>query len=324
MAKSKIAKIIAGALALVAGSVSLFGCTSKDNGFHLADNNSNITADNNDDNTIVNDVESNGMLMVSKAIPLNSYEEYDVSALALNAYSLSVTYTPSSTTRQETTYSIAFKDGSSCTSYATISQSYTGSKTATLTILKPFTKQIIVTATCNANTAIRATTTVDYVCDTLNITLPNQSVYVDDDISFIFNGWSNGTITPSNDKTITFVYKVEPYFVTRAKSSGFTVKEYYTYTLSAAQLDIGISFEVSGITSIYSAILVSGNAASYNSFMYNYFQNYVSDGDAVGMYAFSYNRVYNGVTYSTYDVTQDSSAEWFDYDRGYGWEDYFS
>ena len=162
------------------------------------------------------------------------------------------------------------------------------------------------------------------MCDTLNITLPNQSVYVDDDISFIFNGWSNGTITPSNDKTITFVYKVEPYFVTRAKSSGFTVKEYYTYTLSAAQLDIGISFEVSGITSIYSAILVSGNAASYNSFMYNYFQNYVSDGDAVGMYAFSYNRVYNGVTYSTYDVTQDSSAEWFDYDRGYGWEDYFS
>ncbi|MGN0824560.1 MAG: hypothetical protein ACI4MB_05790 [Candidatus Coproplasma sp.] len=324
MAKSKSAKIIAGALALVACSVSLLGCTSKDNGFHWADNNSNITADNYEHNAIVNDVENNGMLMVSKAIPLNSYEEYDVSALALNAYSLSVTYTPSSTTRQETTYSIAFKDGSSCSSYATISQSSAGSKTATLTILKPFTKQIIVTATCNANTAIKATTTVDYVCDTLNITLPNQSVYVDDDISFVYNGWSNGTLTPSNDKTITFVYKVEPYFVYKATAAGFTVKEYYTQTLSAAQLAVGMSFEVSGITSIYPAILISGNSTSYNTFMYSYFSTYVSDGDSCGMYAFSYNRIYNGVTYSTYDVTQDSSAEWYDYDRGVGWEDYFS
>ena len=321
MAKSKIAKIIAGALALVAGSVSLFGCTSKDNGFHLADNNSNITADNNDDNTIVNDVESNGMLMVSKAIPLNSYEEYDVSALALNAYSLSVTYTPSSTTRQETTYSIAFRDGSSCSSFATVSQSSAGSKTATLTILKPFTKQIVVTATCNANTAIKATTTVDYVCDSLNITLPNNAVYIDDDISFVYNGWSNGTLTPSIDKTITFVYKLEPWFVQRAASAGYTVKEYYTYTLSAAQLAIGYSFEVPALTSIFSSILVSGDAAGYNNFVYSWYGSY-GDYDGAGEWDFSYSRIYNGVTYSTYNATQNNN--WSEYDRGVGWEDYFS
>ena len=107
--------------------------------------------------------ESAGMLMVSKAIPLNSYEEYGVAALAENAYSLSVTYTPENTTYQETTYSMKFADGSDCSAYATLNQSSVGSKTATLAILKPFSKQIIVTASCNRNSDIKARTTVDYV-----------------------------------------------------------------------------------------------------------------------------------------------------------------
>ncbi|MGN0807610.1 MAG: hypothetical protein ACI4MN_04085 [Candidatus Coproplasma sp.] len=270
--------------------------------------------------------ESSGMSLAATAIPLASYEEYGVSALAENAYSLNVTYTPEDTTFQETTYTIAFKNpssswatGKTVTDYATIEQSAVGSKDAVLTVLKPFSEQIIVTATNNRNTSIKATTTVDYVCTQLRITAEDAYCDVRDDIFFSYRGWSEGTLTPETYQTITFVYDVGEFFVSQAAASGFTVNRYFTYVLeNPADLDIDCC--ATSIYTIYHEIadyynMTAEDKKAYDLFLGRRLANN-EDGAGVGVYGFSYNRVYNGVTYSTYDITQDSSADWMDYDRG--------
>ncbi|MGN0805635.1 MAG: hypothetical protein ACI4MC_01240, partial [Candidatus Coproplasma sp.] len=187
MAKSKtVSKIVAGALALVvaAGTICCIGYASRDNSgrwfgngdlvsWHWADN--KLDGGNEGGGPVISDGESNGLLLSATAIPLNSYEEYGVSPLAENAFALSVTYTPSDTTYKQTTFTAAFKNPSSTwatgkkvSDYVTVTA--TGDTTATLTVLQSFSEQIIVTATCNRNTAIKATTTVDYV-GTFNLEL---------------------------------------------------------------------------------------------------------------------------------------------------------
>ncbi len=332
MAKSKsiAGKIVASALALAiaAGGVSLLGYTTRDtNGnwfgsFHWADN--NITADGGD-NTIVDDGENNGMLMVSKVIPLNSYEEYGVSALAENAYSLSVTYTPSNTTYQETTYSMKFADGSDCSAYASLSQTAVGSKTATLSILKPFSKQIIVTASCNRNTAIKATTTVDYV-GAWQLDLTQDSIgSLDSDIEVICNSMAYGTIEPGLNNAFTLTWHLGE-FQTKMSAKGYNLPATVSYTCSINE--IGSSFAV---CNLYDVIFEAGGL--------NYSDKNTSEGQAywaaassvilngqtpeeigardIFNYSIVSHRTYNGTTYSDYNCQSNNS---FTLNSYYGFE----
>lgn len=332
MAKSKsiAGKIVAGALtlAIAAGGVSLLGYTTRDNNgnwfgsFHWADN--NITADGGD-NTIVNDGENNGMLMVSKVIPLNSYEEYGVSALAENAYSLSVTYTPSNTTYQETTYSMKFADGSDCSAYASLSQSAVGSKTATLSILKPFSKQIIVTASCNRNTAIKATTTVDYV-GAWNANLSQSTIgSLDSDIEVICNNMAYGTISPDKTNAITLTFNLGS-FQTQMNAKGYNLPSTVSFTSSLEE--IGSSYAV---CTLYDVIFKAGGLT--------YADKNTSEGKAyweaasavmlngqtpeeIGLgeiftYSIVSHRTYNGTTYSDYNCVSNEGLTLSSY---YGFE----
>ncbi|MGN0824559.1 MAG: hypothetical protein ACI4MB_05785 [Candidatus Coproplasma sp.] len=332
MAKSKsiAGKIVAGALALAvaAGGVSLIGYTTRDtNGnwfgsFHWADN--NITADGGD-NTIVNDGENNGMLMVSKAIPLNSYEEYGVSALAENAYSLSVTYTPSNTTYQETTYSMKFADGSDCSAYASLSQTSVGSKTATFSILKPFSKQIIITASCNRNTAIKATTTVDYV-GAWNVNLYQVTIgSLDSDIEVICNNMAYGTISPDKTNAFTLTFNLGS-FQTQMKAKGYNLPSTISYTCTIDE--IGSSFSV---CTLYDVIFAA-NGLTYADRNTTEGKAYWEAASAVMLngktpeeigsgeiftYSISTHRVYNGTTYSDYNCESNEAITLSSY---YGFE----
>ena len=343
MAKRKgiAGKIVGGALALcvAASCVSLLGYTSRDNngnwfgGLHWADN--NITADGDDvknenGGAVVSEGESNGMLMLASAIPLNSYEEYGVSPLAENAYSLSVTYTPSDTTFKQTSFTAAFKNPSSSwangkkvSDYVTVTS--TGNTTATLTVLKPFSEQIIVTAANNKNSSVKSTTIVDYVCATLNTLSVDGQTECGDDIYLTYNGWSNGTLTPEKSETITFVYDVGASFVSAASAAGFTVKRYYSQIVPLVE---GVDCCVLNISNIYRSgicnydSMTTSQKAEYNQFLGRQLAG-KADGASVGKYGFSYKRIYNGITYSTYDITQDSSGNWLNYTYGTNWADYF-
>lgn len=177
MAKSKgiTKKIVAGALALAvaAGSVCLLGYISRDtngNWFGSWTNNGLTDGNGNGGGPVISDGESSGMVLAATAIPLSAYEEYGVSPLAEQAYTLSVTYTPADTTIQDTTYTIAFENpsstwatGKTVTDYATITQSSAGSLDAVLEILQPFGERIIVTAQSDMTPEISTSVNVDYV-----------------------------------------------------------------------------------------------------------------------------------------------------------------
>lgn len=352
MAKSKsiAGKIVAGALALcvAAGGVSLLGYTSRDTngnwfgGLHWADN--NITADggdvkNENGGAVISDGESNGMLMLASAIPLNSYEEYGVSPLAENAYSLSVSYTPSDTTYKQTSFTAVFKNpsstwasGKNVTDYVTVTA--TGDTTATLTVLQPFSEQIIVTATCNRNTSIKATTTVDYV-GTFNFELNLSSWDMENDMQSIAisqsNPYINGTLCPDgSEKAFTVIYDTA-WIAQRVKSAGFnfTVADSVTYKYNCTENDMEDGADLHSVD-VWQILRKACNKESlvYGSAEYKTWWSNLSSAILNGRTAEELNadssnifenvkvithRIYNGVNYS--DVTLYNGAC-----VGQGWE----
>lgn len=331
MAKRKgiAGKIVAGALALcvAASCVSLLGYTSRDNngnwfgGLHWADN--NITADggdvkNENGGAVVTEGESDGMLMLASAIPLNSYEEYGVSPLAENAYSLSVTYTPEDTTYKQTNFTAAFKNpsspwasGKSVSDYVTINA--TGDTTATLTVLKPFSEQIIVTAANNKNSSVKATTTVDYVGtwngDITNV-MPDLQSY---DIEFETSSLINGTISPDTTNCITVTFNIAESIANRVTAKGYTMSSSVDYTFTPEE--IGGAF---GITTVQGVFMKAGGfkfSSATNAQEIAYWQalssvilNGSKPADLAGNEIFDYTitskRVYNGTTYSAVTITE--------------------
>lgn len=171
MAKSKgiAGKIVAGALALcvAAGGVSLLGYTSRDNdgnwfgGLHWADN--NITPDggdikNENGNTIVNEVSSSGMRLMSTVIAEEDYEEYGISALAESATIITASFTPEATTNKNVTWSCSDTSGK-----VTVTPVSGNPLQATVAVTGAFGTQVTITCTSEANSAIKASCTVDYV-----------------------------------------------------------------------------------------------------------------------------------------------------------------
>lgn len=275
-------------------------------------------------NAVIGEGESNGVSLMSAAIAVADYDEYGIDTQAESAYNLSVTYTPSNTTFQGTTYSIAWKNpysewasGKNVTDYATVVQTEEGSKDAVLTVLQSFSEQIIVTAAHSRNEDIKATCSVDFVCDTYSIGFEGRHS-IDGDVPVTYGGWHGGTLTPDmTATTIEFKYDVGEGFVNAAKAVGFTVNRYYTQTLNA-----NTNEEVVSIESIYEGYILADAGLSseqmkdYLVFLGEMFFDY-SDGDSIGQYQFTVHRVYNGVTYDDY------VGELCDYDYGTDFSDAF-
>lgn len=113
---------------------------------------------------IVTPDEINGVSLSVKAMSANGNE---VNAMAETSYTVTATIQPS-TALQKADWSLSWKDGNSSwangktvTDYVTLSAE-DGAVTATVTLVKPFSEQIILTAKARGNAEKTATCTVDY------------------------------------------------------------------------------------------------------------------------------------------------------------------
>ena len=105
-----------------------------------------------DGGMVVGNAQGSGVALMSTKIMSAEYEDYGVNALADTAYTLTATIEPSDATNKAVTYS-----------YVTVRQESEGSLKATVTCLKAFGEQVIITCTVDDNLDLKATCTVDYL-----------------------------------------------------------------------------------------------------------------------------------------------------------------
>lgn len=123
-----------------------------------------------DGGMVVGNAQSNGVALMSARIMSAEYEDYGVNALADTAYTLTATIEPSDATNKAVTYSAAWKNanstwakGKNVSDYVTVQQENEGSLKATVSCLKAFGEQVIITCTVDDNIDLKATCTVDYL-----------------------------------------------------------------------------------------------------------------------------------------------------------------
>lgn len=123
---------------------------------------------------LVGESEGSRIALMSAVVAASDYEDYGISPLAENAYTLTATVKPDNTAENTgVDWAMKWKDassswanGKSVTDYVTITPSgeeYAESKTVTLANLQPFGEQIVVTATARDNPEVTASCNVDYV-----------------------------------------------------------------------------------------------------------------------------------------------------------------
>ena len=209
-----IKRIIAGisTLAILAGAAVggwLLGksLSGNDNSFSI-----NQT-DNTNSGAIIGEGSNNGIKLTSIVISKDEYALYGVSALAETAYSITPTVLPAEATNKNVILTVAFKNSSSSwakgknvTDYVTISKTTVASgDNFTVSCLKAFSEQIVITATAEEDDRIASTVTVDYLKKPLSVTpvikqngVSVTDIDIDRDSSSVEISpeivWSDGTI----------------------------------------------------------------------------------------------------------------------------------
>lgn len=256
------------------------------------------------DNIVISPIESRGIELCSAAVPAAEYSNYGIDPQAVeNVFELSVTYTPANTTFQNTNYTIAFKNpnstwatGKVVTDYADL-QHESGSKNAVLTVKKLFQEQIIVKAISERDNSKFATFTVDYLCTGIDIRLVSSRFVCDNDVEFLFNGWTGGTLAPESNGHIYIAFDIwgAP---TLSQRCGFNVDNYVVCALDSDNLSGGATI------SIYEALLRAGHYNELSSDEQTTYLNVLGelyggcvDGDTIVGCAFCFDRVYDGGNY---------------------------
>lgn len=123
-----------------------------------------------DGGMVVGNAQNGGVALMSARIMSAEYEDYGVNAMADTAYTLTATIEPSDATNKAVTYTAAWKNanstwakGKDVADYVTVQQASEGSLKATVTCLKAFGEQVIITCTVTDNIDLKATCTVDYL-----------------------------------------------------------------------------------------------------------------------------------------------------------------
>ncbi len=166
----------------------------------------------------VAEVQSNGVSLLSARIAVEDYEEYGISPLAENAYTLTATVTPADAENKKVDWTIAFKNASSSwatgktvTDYVTVTPSADGSLTAVVENVAAFGEQIIVKCTSCDNTSAFATCAVEYLQRT------NGYQFYMDGSMYDTNGMKTHAVTPTFATT-----KTASTYITVDKSSVYT------------------------------------------------------------------------------------------------------
>ena len=135
-----------------------------------------------DDETPGGVVDGDGNVMDPEAVNVMPAAMAFTSDRANNTVKISATLTPENATNQNVTWSVAWKNpssswarGKTVTDYVTVTPDSSNSKVATVTCVKAFSEQVIVTATAAGNTSVKKTCTVDYEKRMLGIQSSTQS-----------------------------------------------------------------------------------------------------------------------------------------------------
>ena len=122
-----------------------------------------------DDETPGGVVDGDGNVMDPEAVNVMPAAMAFTSDKAGNTVKITATITPENATNQNVTWSVAWKNpssswasGKTVTDYVTVTPDSSNSKVATVTCVKAFSEQVIVTATAAGNTSVKKTCTVDY------------------------------------------------------------------------------------------------------------------------------------------------------------------
>ena len=134
-----------------------------------------------DDETPGGVVDGDGNVMDPEAVNVMPAAMAFTSDKAGNTVKITATITPENATNQNVTWSVAWKNPSSSwassktvTDYVTVTPDSSNSKVATVTCVKAFSEQVIVTATAAGNTSVKKTCTVDYEKRVLGIQSSTQ------------------------------------------------------------------------------------------------------------------------------------------------------
>ena len=166
----------------------------------------------------VEEGEEKGVKLSVRKLMTSEYEEYNVSALAETAYTLTATVLPADAANKAIDWSVSFTDagdewatGKTVTDYVTVTPTSDGALTATVENIAAFGEQITVKATSRDNSSAYATCTVEYLQRTTGYTLTM------DEKTYSTTGTTTNSVTP----TFATTKSVHP-MVTVNKSTVYT------------------------------------------------------------------------------------------------------
>lgn len=221
--------------------------------------------DNSSGGTEIESGEEKGVKLSVRKLMSSEYEEYGVTALAENAYTLTATVQPADAANKAIDWSVAFTDagdewasGKTVTDYVTVTPTSDGALTATVANIAAFGEQITVKATSRDNSAAYATCTVEYLQRTTGyaFAIHGNFHYEVSSTKTTASITPNFSSTPSGGATLT-VNKSEVY--TRAndeKAEYFTMKptEEFKSAITSAGLTASALKEYSGTGASHESI----------------------------------------------------------------------
>lgn len=208
--------------------------------------------------TEIDSGEEKGVKLSVRKLMSSEYEEYGVSALAEDAYTLTATVYPADAANKAIDWSVSFTDagdewatGKTVTDYVTVTPTSDGALTATVENIAAFGEQITVKATSRDNSAAYATCTVEYLQRTTGYT------FVLDEKTYSTTGTKTNEATPTfagtdsasaaitvnksevytranNDKAEYFTIKPTEEFKTALTEAGITATALKEYSGSAS------------------------------------------------------------------------------------------
>lgn len=183
---------------------------------------------------IDDNIESNGIALMSTRIAPVAYSDYGISAQAESAYTLTATITPADATIQSLHWTVVWKDtestfaqGKVVTDYVTVSPQAGGNGlTATVTCLQAFGEQIIISACSIENSNRKASCTADYVSKIINV----SCTMFGSDIGYMSSIKSQQVLSKSStaEFSVGLLYR----FIPTERISAGTMSETYSTTIT--------------------------------------------------------------------------------------------
>ena len=165
-------------------------------------------------NAVVENIEGNGIQILSAKLPRAAYAVSGVSAQADTAYNLTASITPASATDKNCDWTVAWKNansewatGKTVTDYVTVTATSDGALTAVVECKQAFGEQVIVSVVSRDNTQKNAKCTVDYLkritsaTSSISVSSANE-IAIGKATNFSLNvNYSVGTVSSSNTYT---------------------------------------------------------------------------------------------------------------------------